>query len=77
MLDQLERLPVPRHDALRPVLGISAGPTPDQFLLGLAVLSLLSEVAEGQPLMCLVRLVDLRLACAGYSKRKSGGMLWK
>ena len=33
---------------------MSAGPAPDRFLIGLAVLSLLSDVAEEQPLMCLV-----------------------
>jgi DNA-binding CsgD family transcriptional regulator len=54
MLDRLDRLPGPQRDALRTVFGISAGPPPDRFLVGLAVLSLLSDVAEGQPLMCLV-----------------------
>ena len=47
-------LPAPQRDALRTAFGISAGPPPDRFLVGLAVLSLLSEVAEEQPLVCLV-----------------------
>jgi DNA-binding CsgD family transcriptional regulator/tetratricopeptide (TPR) repeat protein len=54
MLDHLHRLPAPQHDALRTAFGISAGPPPDRFLVGLAVLSLLSEVAGEQPLICLV-----------------------
>src|SRR5262250_2821359 len=54
MLDRLEALPVPQRDALRTALGMSAGPAPDRFLIGLAVLSLLSHVAEDQPLVCLV-----------------------
>ena len=33
---------------------MSAGPAPDRFLVGLAVLSLLSDVAEEEPLVCLV-----------------------
>ena len=54
MLDHLERLPLPQGDALRTAFGVSAGPTPDRFFIALAVLSLLSEVAEEQPLICLV-----------------------
>jgi DNA-binding CsgD family transcriptional regulator len=54
MLDHLEHLPLPQRDALRTVFGVSAGPAPDRFLVGLAVLGLLSEVAEEQPLICLV-----------------------
>ena len=54
MLDRLERLPGPQRDALGMAFGLSAGDAPDRFLVGLAVLSLLSEVAEEQPLVCLV-----------------------
>src|SRR6202035_2985707 len=52
MLHHLERLPVPQRDALRTALGISSGAAPDLFLVGLAVLGLLSEAAEQQPLLC-------------------------
>jgi DNA-binding CsgD family transcriptional regulator/tetratricopeptide (TPR) repeat protein len=54
MLDRLERLPVSQRDALRTAFGISPGPAPDRVLIGLAVLSLLSAVAEERPLICLV-----------------------
>ena len=54
MLDHLDRIPVPQRDALRTALGLAAGPPPDRFLVGLAVLSLLSEVAGDQPLICLI-----------------------
>jgi len=54
MLDRLEGLPVPQREALRTAFGISTGPAPDRFMVGLAVLSLLSEVGEERPLVCLV-----------------------
>jgi DNA-binding CsgD family transcriptional regulator len=54
MLDRLEQLPAPQQDALRTVFGFSAGPAPDRFLTALAVLSLLSEVAGDQPLICVI-----------------------
>jgi DNA-binding CsgD family transcriptional regulator len=54
MLDRLGRLPAPQGEALRIVFGVTAGPPPDKFLVGLAVLSLLSEVAEERPLLCAV-----------------------
>jgi DNA-binding CsgD family transcriptional regulator len=54
MLDRLERLPDPQGEALRTAFGLSSGPAPDRFLVGLAALSLLAEVAEEHPLVCLV-----------------------
>ena len=50
----LEHLPAPQRDALGTTFGLRPGDAPDPFLVGLAVLSLLSEVAESQPLVCLV-----------------------
>ena len=54
VLDRLDRLPVPQRGALRTAFGIGEGPPPDRFMVGLGVLSLLSETAGEQPLLCLV-----------------------
>ncbi len=54
MMDHLDRLPGPQRDALAVAFGLSAASAPDRFLVGLAVLSLLAEVAEEQPLVCVV-----------------------
>ena len=54
MLDRAEQLPVPQREALQTAFGLSAGPPPDRFLVGLAVLSLLSEAAGDRPLICLI-----------------------
>ncbi len=54
MLSRVDRLPSPQREALGVAFGLSSGSAPDRFLVGLAVLGLLSEVAAGQPLLCLV-----------------------
>jgi DNA-binding CsgD family transcriptional regulator len=54
MLDHLDGLPLPQHNALATVFGRSTGPAPDRFLVGLATLTLFAEVAEQQPLACIV-----------------------
>ena len=54
MLGLRERLPGPQRDALETAFALSANPPPDRFVVGLAVLGLLSEVAEEQPFICVV-----------------------
>src|SRR6188472_1998202 len=54
MLEQFGALPRPQREALNVALGVAAGEVPDHFLIGLAVLSLLSAVADERPLLCLV-----------------------
>ena len=54
MLDLRERLPEPQRDALETAFGLSTKTTPDRFVVGLAVLGLLSEAAEEQPLICVI-----------------------
>jgi DNA-binding CsgD family transcriptional regulator len=53
-LDHLVHLPAPQREALGIAFRLSAGAPPDRFLVGLAVLSLLADVAEKEPLVCLV-----------------------
>jgi DNA-binding CsgD family transcriptional regulator len=52
--DGLADLPAPQRDALETAFGLSSGPPPDRFFVGLALLSLLSGHAEEQPVVCLV-----------------------
>jgi predicted ATPase len=54
ILDRLDGLPEPQGHAVRTAFGISPGPAPDRFFVGLAVLTLLSDVAEERPLLCVV-----------------------
>ena len=53
-LDRLGHLPGPQQSALGSAFGFRDGDAPDRFLVGLAVLSLLAEVAETRPLLCVV-----------------------
>src|SRR3954470_14802161 len=54
MLDRLPRLPAPQRQALEVVFGRSSGAAPDRFLAGLGVLSLMSDMGDDRPLLCVV-----------------------
>ncbi len=54
MLDHAGSLPGPQREALRTAFGLAAGPAPDRFVVGLAVLGLLSGTAGERPLICVI-----------------------
>lgn len=54
MLNLSDRLPQPQRDALAVAFGLEFGGPPDRFLVGAAVLSLLSAASESQPLLCVI-----------------------
>lgn len=54
LLDRADSLPDPQQAALGVAFGMHGGAAPDRFLVGLATLHLLAEVAEESPLLCLV-----------------------
>lgn len=53
-LDRLDRLPAPQRQVLASAFGLGGGDQADRLLVGLAVLSLLADLAEDGPLLCLV-----------------------
>ncbi|OBH59289.1 LuxR family transcriptional regulator [Mycobacterium mantenii] len=54
LMDHFDQLPVPQREALNVAFGRGVGPTPDRFLVGLAVLSLMAAAAQEQPLLFVV-----------------------
>ena len=54
ILDRRDTLPGPQREALEVAFGLDSGPAPDRFLVGLATLSLLAEIADERPLLCVI-----------------------
>ncbi|MCW2548819.1 MAG: ATP-dependent transcriptional regulator, MalT-like, LuxR family [Mycobacterium sp.] len=54
LLSHVGQLPGPMREGLQVAFGMAEGDAPDRFLIGLGVLNLLAEVAEEQPLLCLI-----------------------
>src|SRR4051794_27462767 len=54
LLDRLHRIPAPQRRALATVFGLAPGPAPDRFMVGLAVLSLISDLAGEQPVLVVI-----------------------
>ena len=54
LLDAMDRLPEPQRRALGVAFGLVSGPPADPFLVGLAVLTLLSDTAELKPVLCVM-----------------------
>jgi len=54
LLDRVDRLSEPQREVLRKAFVPTATASPDRLLVGLAVFSLLFQVAEEQPLLCVI-----------------------
>ena len=54
ILELAQYLPDPQRNALEVAFGLSVGEAPSPFLVGLAVLGLLSEAGNTRPLLCVV-----------------------
>ncbi len=53
-LGSLKRLPRPQREALGSAFGLVGGAEPDRFLVGIAALTMITEAAVHQPILCLI-----------------------
>lgn len=53
-LNRLDKLAFPHRNALEVTFGLTSGPPPSRFLVSLAALALLSDVAAERPVVCLI-----------------------
>ena len=54
MMGSTGKLPDPQRQALETAFGLQVASAPNPFLVGLAVLGLLTEVADEKPLLCII-----------------------
>jgi len=54
ILDRIGQLPDPQSGALNVALGLASGDPPERLLVGLASLTLLSELAAERPILCVI-----------------------
>ncbi|WP_406425709.1 AAA family ATPase [Streptomyces sp. NBC_01589] len=54
MVDSADRLPAPQQEAIEVAFGLCSAPAPSPFLVGLALLGVLTEAAEDRGLLCVV-----------------------
>lgn len=54
ILARTDRIPGPQRQALATIFGMAPGPAPDPFMVGLAVLSLISDLAAEKPVLVIV-----------------------
>ncbi|MET0700347.1 MAG: AAA family ATPase [Mycobacterium sp.] len=54
LMEFSSRIPSPQRTALEVALGLRSGPVPDRLLVGLAVLTLVSEAGNDHAMMCLI-----------------------
>ncbi|MEX7473526.1 AAA family ATPase, partial [Mycobacterium adipatum] len=74
LLEHRDELPAPQRAALDVAFGLGAGPAPDRFLVGLAVLSLLAAAADDQPVLCVIDdvqwLDEVSMQTLGFAARR-------